>query len=222
LDILEGRYCKIALLSCEETIRNETFDKILLYDGKNYGRREILSLKEIMKLKENSQNQEGNTDLRALLISCAEVVSTNNKKIASELLKEIRKKASPIGDGAQRFACIIADGLEARLAGTGSVTYRQIVMRPISTTEFLKAFHMGIRASLVMRVLYYFANKSILNNVSTASKIHVIDFGILFGFQWPSLIQTLAKRKGGSPKLRITGIDFPQPGFHPAERVKET
>jgi F420-0:gamma-glutamyl ligase-like protein len=88
---LEGRYCKIAPLSCEETIRDETFDKILLYDGKNYERRKILSLKEIMKLKENSQNQEGNIDLRALLIFCAEVVSTNNKKVASELLKEIRK-----------------------------------------------------------------------------------------------------------------------------------
>jgi GRAS domain family len=222
LDILEGRYCKIAPLSCEETIRDETFDKVLLYHGENYERKEILSLREIMKLKENSQNQEGHTDLRALLISCAEVVSTNNKKVASELLKEIRKKASPIGNGAQRFACIIADGLEARLAGAGSVTYRQIVMRPLSTTEFLKAFHMGMRASPVMRVLCHFANKSILNNVATASEIHVIDFGIFFGFQWPSLIQALAKREGGPPKLRITGIDFPQPGFRPAERVKET
>jgi GRAS domain family len=222
LEILEGRCCKIPPLSCEETIRDETFDKVLLYHGENCQRKEISSLREIMKLRENTQNQESCTDLRALLISCAEVVSTNNKKVASELLKEIRKQASPVGDGTQRFACIIADGLEARLVGAGSVVYRQIVMRPLSTTEFLKAFHMGIRASPVMRVLYHFANKSILNNVSTASEIHVIDFGIHFGFQWPSLIQALAKRKGGPPKLRITGIDFPQPGFRPAKRVRET
>jgi hypothetical protein len=29
-------------------------------------------------------------------------------------------------------------------------------------------------------------------------------------------------RPGGPPKIRITGIDLPQPGFRPAERVEET
>ncbi|KAK8361781.1 hypothetical protein V6Z12_A03G060000 [Gossypium hirsutum] len=32
----------------------------------------------------------------------------------------------------------------------------------------------------------------------------------------------LSARAGGPPKLRITGIEFPQPGFRPAERVEET
>jgi hypothetical protein len=44
------------LLSCEEAIRDETSDKILLYHGKNYERKEILSLRKIMKLKESSQH----------------------------------------------------------------------------------------------------------------------------------------------------------------------
>ncbi|KAE8680448.1 scarecrow-like protein 14-like [Hibiscus syriacus] len=32
----------------------------------------------------------------------------------------------------------------------------------------------------------------------------------------------LSARAGGPPKLRITGIEFPQPGFRPDERVEET
>ena len=52
--------------------------------------------------------------------------------------------------------------------------------------------------------------------------MHIVDFGILYGFQWPSLIQSLASRPGGPPMLRITGIDFPQPGFRAAERIEET
>jgi GRAS domain family len=107
------------------------------------------------------------------------------------------------------------------LAGAGSVTYRQLAMRQPSTSDFLKVFHMVIRVSPLKRVAYHFANKSILNNVTTASEIHIIDFGIFFGFQWPSLIQALAKREGRFPKLWITGVDFPQPGFRLAERVKE-
>ncbi|KAL6326666.1 hypothetical protein AAG906_010840 [Vitis piasezkii] len=55
-----------------------------------------------------------------------------------------------------------------------------------------------------------------------SGKLHVIDFGILYGFAWPSLIQPLSSRPGGPPKIRITGIDLPQPDFQPAERLEET
>ena len=34
------------------------------------------------------------------------------------------------------------------------------------------------------------------------------------------LIKFLSNREGGPPKLRITGIDFPQPGFHPTEKIE--
>ncbi|RVX13574.1 Scarecrow-like protein 14 [Vitis vinifera] len=55
-----------------------------------------------------------------------------------------------------------------------------------------------------------------------SGKLHVIDFGILYGFAWPSLKQRLSSRPGGPPKIRITGIDLPQPGFQPAEMLEET
>ncbi|XP_078169270.1 scarecrow-like protein 9 [Carex rostrata] len=220
LDLLEGRNCKIPMVSSEETIRDEMFDEVLLYQG------EIISLREIKELEAKSysenQKQHDHINLRKHLISCAEAISTNDNKIASELIKQIRKEASPIGDGIQRLACILVDGLEARLAGTGSVTYRQYVTRKVHTIDYLKAYYMLTRASPAPRIAYHFANESILSVIGNATKIHVVDFGITFGFQWPSLIQALAKRKGGPPKLRITGVDLPRPGFHPAERVNET
>jgi GRAS domain family len=226
LDILEGRNCKILTLSNEETIRDEMFDKVLLSHGKIYSREDISSLRELMKLEANSysenQNQHNHINLWAQLISCAEAVSMNDSKMASELIQQIRKHASPIGDGIQRLACILVDALEARLAGTGSVVYRQFVVRRVSTTDYLKAFHMGIRAAPIKRVSYHFANANILSIAGDASKIHIVDFGITFGFQWPSLIQALARKKDGPPKLRITGIDLPQPGFHPSQRINET
>ncbi|PPS06905.1 hypothetical protein GOBAR_AA13735 [Gossypium barbadense] len=45
---------------------------------------------------------------------------------------------------------------------------------------------------------------------------------MLKAYQWPALIHCLANRPGGPPKLRITGIEFPRPGFRPAEAVQET
>ncbi|KAJ3690183.1 hypothetical protein LUZ61_019347 [Rhynchospora tenuis] len=76
--------------------------------------------------------------------------------------------------------------------------------------------------SPILRVAYHFANKNILKIAGNASKIHIVDFGICVGFQWPSLIQALAKMNDRPLRIRITGVDLPQSGFHPAERIRET
>ncbi|XP_047952411.1 scarecrow-like protein 14 [Salvia hispanica] len=44
----------------------------------------------------------------------------------------------------------------------------------------------------------------------------------LKAYQWPILIQHLSDRASGTFKLRITGIELPQPGFRPAELLEET
>ncbi|KAK1353860.1 hypothetical protein POM88_052225 [Heracleum sosnowskyi] len=59
----------------------------------------------------------------------------------------------------------------------------------------------------------------ILDKASNAATLHIIDFGIQYGFQWPVLIQCLSMRPGGPPKLRITGIELPQSGFRQASRT---
>ena len=61
-----------------------------------------------------------------------------------------------------------------------------------------------------------------MHHANEAQTLHIIHFGIRYGFQWPSFILRLSKRNGGPPKLRITGIELPQSGLRPAERVQET
>ncbi|KAJ3690186.1 hypothetical protein LUZ61_019350 [Rhynchospora tenuis] len=226
LDLLEGRNRKIPMVACEETIRDAMFDKVLLNCEENYAREETSSLNESTELKANycieDKNHDEHINLKALLISCAEAISTNNTKVATELTKKIRKHASPIGDGIQRLACFFVLGLEARLAGIGSEILCRFVTRRISSNDSLKVYGMWAKTSPMYRAAYHFANESILSAAGTASKIHIIDFGIAGGFQWPSLIQALAKRKDRPLRLRITGVDLPQPGFHPDGRIKVT
>ncbi|KAJ4805009.1 hypothetical protein LUZ62_017575 [Rhynchospora pubera] len=222
LNLLERRNSKMSMLCAEETTRDEMFDKVLLYHGEEYAREEITRLQEIRKCQANQkENLEDSIDFESLLVQCSEAIALNNRNKAEELIKEIRKHVSPVGSGAQRLACILTDGLEARMDGTGTETYRQLVSKQISTREILKAYHMYITASPLLKISYCFANGYICKVAENASRIHIIDLGITFGFQWPPLIQALAKRKGGAPKLRITGIDLPQPGFRPAERLKQ-
>ncbi|KAG6521538.1 hypothetical protein ZIOFF_018661 [Zingiber officinale] len=240
LDLAEGRSNKQSAISFEGEVRSEMFDMILLCQrGK--------CQKKISDLREEKQNETikiaqdcsskgsngGKTqgkkqtkkkvvDLRTLLILCAQAVAADDQRTADELLKQIRQHSSPDGDATQRLAYCFADGLEARLAGMGSQIYHALVAKRTTATDVLKAYHLYLAACPFKRISYFVANQTILNVAHKASKVHIIDFGIYFGFQWPCLIQRLSTRDGGPPNLRITGIDVPQPGFRPTERIEET
>lgn len=161
-------------------------------------------------------------DLRTLLISCAQSVASEDRRTAYEQLKLIRQYSSASGDASQRLAYIFANSLEARMAGTGTQLYAALSSRRISATEKLKAYQAYLLACPFKKTSVFFANKMILEKSLNATTLHIIDFGIQYGFQWPVLIQCLSKRPGGPPNLRITGIELPQPGFRPAEYMEAT
>lgn len=161
-------------------------------------------------------------DLRSLLVQCAQAVATYDTRTSNDLLSRIRQHSSPHGDGVERLAHFFANALEARLAGTGTTLYSSFRTKRISAADILKAYQLFITACPFKKVANVFANRSIGKKAKHATRLHIIDFGILYGFQWPCLIQRLSMREGGPPKLRITGVDLPQPGLRPAERVEET
>ncbi|OIV98634.1 hypothetical protein TanjilG_12757 [Lupinus angustifolius] len=242
-DVEENRSSKQAAVYSEPTLRSTMMDIILLHstgDGKNHymARREALQNKNNKIVLPNGKSKASNSgkgrggkkqngkkevvDLRTLLILCAQAVAADDNRSAHEFLKQVRQHSSPFGDGNQRLAHIFADGLEARLAGTGSQIYKGLVSKRTSAADFLKAYYLLIAACPYRKMSSFVSNVTIRKSSTNSMRVHVIDFGILYGFQWPTFIQRLSWRPGGPPKLRITGIDFPQPGFRPAERIIET
>lgn len=234
-----GRNNKQVAYMEEETIR-EMFDKVLLGGQEKY-------CSDIMELRKEKHDEEvriaaatqasasGNTkgrgrrkaarevvDLRTILIHCAQAVATDDRRSANELLRQIRHHASPTGDATKRLAQCFSDGLQARLAGTGSQLYQSLVAKRTSAAELLKAYQLYMAACPFKKISFFFSNQTILDVSEGAERLHIIDFGIHYGFQWPCLLQRLSSRKGGPPHLKITGIDHPQPGFRPAERLQET
>ncbi|RVW66031.1 Scarecrow-like protein 33 [Vitis vinifera] len=126
------------------------------------------------------------------------------------------------GQWISKMAHFFANSLEARLAGTGLQMYTALATKRTSVADVIKAYQLYVSACPFKRMSNRYANRVIAKLAEGATRLHIIDFGILYGFQWPCLIQFLSLRPGGPPKLRITGIDFPQSGFRPAERVEET
>ncbi|VFQ98832.1 unnamed protein product [Cuscuta campestris] len=160
-------------------------------------------------------------DLGNLLSQCAQAEASGNKKSFQQWLTAVRLHSSPYGDARERVAHCFANALEARSAAAGTSLYTTSKWMS-SVADYLKAYQVYITACPFKRMSNIFANKSIAKRTREAEKIHIIDFGILYGFQWPCIIHGISLRPGGPPKLRMTGIDFPQPGFRPAQRVEET
>ncbi|XP_008777105.2 scarecrow-like protein 9 [Phoenix dactylifera] len=240
LELVEGRRSnKQTAVFPEQTVRTEMFDMILLSnEACTRGRSELRAAMEKEAGKSPQSNQSRGSgggrgrgkrqpkkevvDLRTILVHCAQAVATDDRRNASELLKQIRQHSGPHGDATQRLAHYFADGLEARLAGTGSQIYNSLVAKRICAADILKAYHLFMAACPFKKISHFFSNQTILDVAEKATRVHIVDFGIYYGFQWPCFLQRLSSRPGGPPSLRITGIDLPQPGFRPTERIEET
>lgn len=250
-DSEEERSSKQAAVYAESALRTEMFD-IMLLTSTGEGEAHLRAFRESLRnatnktvlqngtnktVLLNGQSKRSNggrgrgkkqsgkkevVDLRTLLIHCAQAVAADDQRSAYEYLKQIRQHSSPFGDGNQRLAHCFADGLEARIAGTGSQIYKGLASKRTSAADVLKAYYLYLAACPYRKMSNFASNKTIMNAAANATRLHVIDFGILYGFQWPTLFQRISWRDGGAPKIRITGIDFPQPGFRPAEQVEET
>lgn len=234
------RVSKHSATAVTESVPSDMFDDVVLCNCKKkdaiqclvHGIKNKLEVKE----KQNGQPKSSNgkpkrgkkkgkkgelVDLWTLLTVCAQAVASYDQRTANDLLSQIRQHASAYGDGTQRLAHYFAYGLEVRLAGTQT---------PISThhstwvsaADVLQAYRVYISSCPFNRMSFLMANRTLLKVSEKATTLHIIDFGIGYGFQWPCFIHRVSERPGGPPKLRITGIDFPQAGFRPAERVEET
>ncbi|KAI3678301.1 hypothetical protein L6452_37588 [Arctium lappa] len=239
-DYLEGRSSKQSAVYVEEDELSEMFDRVLL--GADANGKPISCCQEPPILEDNKSQQNGlvggsnngrnahpqrkktneAVDISSLLLSCAQSVAAGDRRTANEQLNQIRQHASTSGDASQRLAHVFAIGIEARLAGTGSQLYAAKSALRISAAEKLQAYQVYLSACPFKKIAMFFANKMMYEAASNSSTLHIVDFGIAYGFQWPILIKHLSERPGGAPKLRITGIEYPQPGFRPAERLEET
>lgn len=237
---IEGRSTKQPAVDLEEIELSEMFDKMFIFpDHHGKGERghckgprtgpprdaeatEEQTPKTRPKKPVNTNANKEVVDLRMLLILAAQAVNTDDRRTAHEYLKQIRQHSSPLGDGSQRMAHYFANGLEARLDGNGSQIYNALASKRISPIDVLKAYQVYLSVCPFQKLANIFSNNKILNLAEHTKSLHIIDFGILYGFQWPALIFRLSKRPGGPPRLRITGIELPDRGFRPAERVQQT
>lgn len=222
-DLEGGRKSKLPAISVVDELAEKLEEVLLVCQKKDHGEATPNKTGRAKGSLNRSKPQKSDqpVDMRNLLMQCAQAVASFDQSRAFEKLKEIREHSSSHGDATQRLGYHLANALEARITGTMKTPAFDVLSRT-SMVDILKAYKEFVQACPTLAMCYYTANRSIFELASKATALHIVDFGILYGFQWPCLIQALSARPGGPPKLRVTGIELPQPGFRPSERVEET
>ncbi|XP_050228078.1 DELLA protein GAI [Mercurialis annua] len=148
-------------------------------------------------------SQETGVRLVHTLLACAEAVQQDNLKVAEALVKHIGLLAASQASAMRKVATYFAEALARRIYKI----YPQECLDPSYSDTLEMHFY---ETCPYLKFAHFTANQAILEAFGTANRVHVIDFGLKQGMQWPALMQALALRPGGPPAFRLTGIGPPQ------------
>ncbi|KAJ7297423.1 hypothetical protein O6H91_04G004200 [Diphasiastrum complanatum] len=176
-----------SLLKCAEA---------LVVGEVHLAREELARLKEILP---SLQSMPSLQSVRERAMSTQDVSHGVKRLRWSNKQRELQPTQSTIS---QRATAYVSEGLHCVLCGGDSPSERLL-----ATTQELKvAYHILHESLPLIRFGHFAANQAILEVVERESSVHIIDFEIMDGIQWPALMQAFALRKGGPPRLTITAV----------------
>ncbi|KAI4307295.1 hypothetical protein L6164_030499 [Bauhinia variegata] len=158
-----------------------------------------------------------------LLMAAAEALTGVNKsrELARVILVRLKELVSPTdGTNMERLAAYFTDALQGLLegaAGGGCAAHNKRFISNVPRhrdenhhhqTDMLAAFQLLQDMSPYVKFGHFTANQAILEAVAHDRRVHIVDYDIIEGIQWASLMEALASRKDGPPvpHLRITAL----------------
>ncbi|WRX31693.1 Transcription factor GRAS - like 10 [Theobroma cacao] len=132
-----------------------------------------------------------------LLKAYGDAMGSEQMELAEEIIRRLKDKASPTGNSLERLAFYLAVALDKQanyLGQESSKNYEAAFM------AFYQIFPYG-------RFAHFTANSAILEAIpADATAVHIVDFEIGNGIQWPPLIEALGRK--GLRMLRLTSIKW--------------
>ncbi|KAF5741963.1 DELLA protein SLR1-like [Tripterygium wilfordii] len=142
------------------------------------------------------------------LMTCAESVQRGELALARSLIEDMQGLLRRVntGCGIGKVAGYFIDALRRRIFAQVSCS-----VGGESPYENEILYHHFYEVCPYLKFAHFTANQAILEAFDGHECVHVVDFNLMHGLQWPALIQALALRPGGPPLLRLTGIGPPSP-----------
>ncbi|KAK7304187.1 hypothetical protein RJT34_15297 [Clitoria ternatea] len=159
-----------------------------------------------LTLSTTTVEEDSGIRLVHMLITCADSVQRGDLPFAGSLIENMQALLAHVNTtcGIGKVAGYFIDALSRRIFG-------QNVFLTSTPYENDVLYHHYYEACPYLKFAHFTANQAILEAFNGHDCVHVIDFNLMQGLQWPALIQALALRPGGPPLLRLTGIGPPSP-----------
>ncbi|KAI3860726.1 hypothetical protein MKX03_014762 [Papaver bracteatum] len=149
-----------------------------------------------------SDEESKAVELAQLLLASAESVHNKQFDLASRLLTQCDYLSTTTGNPVQRVVYYFAEGLRDRIdRETGRIPLKISEGRgeqPIDVDRAMMTLNPALLACHQTlpfgKVLQFAGIQAIVDNVASARKVHLIDFGVRIGMQGTVLMQALASR----------------------------
>ncbi|XP_076959628.1 protein NODULATION SIGNALING PATHWAY 2-like [Bidens hawaiensis] len=149
-------------------------------------------------VQEESTELDSQAGIKNLLMAYAEAIEMEQHELAKVIVKCISEKASPNGSPLERIA----------LSLFGSENQEKTYLFQESLTNFNLAFRAFYDIFPYSRFAHFTTSSAIIEAVPAhVDSVHIIDFDICEGIQWPPVIEAMARI---TKSLIITSIKLDQ------------
>ncbi|XP_040381023.1 protein DWARF AND LOW-TILLERING [Oryza brachyantha] len=158
------------------------------------------------------QAEQEALELVRALIACADSITTRNHEAANYYLARLGEMASPAGPTPMhRVAAYFTEALALRVVHQWPLMFDISPPRDLTDDAFggdddAMALRVLNAVTPIPRFLHFTLNERLLRAFEGHERVHVIDFDIKQGLQWPGLLQSLATRAVPPAHVRITGV----------------
>ncbi|CAN6215274.1 unnamed protein product [Urochloa humidicola] len=149
-------------------------------------------------------------ELVVALTACADSLAARNHDAANYYLARLGEMASPSGPTPMhRVAAYFAEALALRVVRTWPHLFDVTPPRELTdggVDDDATALRILNAVTPIPRFIHFTLNERMLQAFDGHDRVHVIDFDIKQGLQWPGLLQSLATRASPPAHVRITGV----------------
>ncbi|XVE57826.1 hypothetical protein DITRI_Ditri04bG0121300 [Diplodiscus trichospermus] len=158
--------------------------------------------------QENNHEEHQGFELVHLLTACVEAIGSKNIPAINHFIAKLGDLASPRGSAISRLTAYYTEDLALRVTRLWPHIFHITTPRELDRVDDYNgtALRLLNQISPIPKFVHFTSNEMLLRAFEGKDRVHIIDFDIKQGLQWPSLFQSLASRINPPSHVRITGI----------------